>query len=84
MAKQSLLEELLHSQRQEGRCSLRKILKALSAGDRSDLVAALKDDRIYATTIQAVLKERGYDISDSSIRRCRKSCDCGALDGEAC
>jgi len=62
------------------KCSVWLVLSELSEQDKDDLVAALDNPNIKATVIATVLTNRGYVISDFSVRRHKlKRCACGRI-----
>ena len=59
------------------RCSVAVIRDDLPPDDARDLIAAMADPTVHATTIAAVLKERGYQIRGDTIRRhIKHECNC--------
>lgn len=67
-------EPRLHTGR---RCSVDLVMVGLSKSDRDDLIAALDDLLIPATTITRVLERRNIELSASAINRHRRrECAC--------
>lgn len=79
-------ERLLDAIKQENdtglnkpKCHVAKVLESLSDEDRADLLAALEQRELRATVIAKVLTNRGYPISEFSIRRHKlQRCQCGS------
>ncbi len=60
------------------RCRTKNILQSLSDKDRDGLNAALEDPNYQHVVIVDVLKRRGFEISESALRRHRlHQCACG-------
>jgi len=70
----SLREEVIEIQKKTSRKNkVELILEDLSKVEAKELLDMLKDKHRYqATAIAAVLKKRGYDISDKTISRYRE------------
>ncbi len=63
----------------EPKCSLFQAMKAIGPENTKDLKMSLweSSDVFSASQISRALKLLGQDVSDSSIRRCRRNkCDC--------
>lgn len=77
-AKVRLLDKFKAQKARSGpSCSVSRTLNALPEHDRVDLVAALADESISATTISEVLKGEGVTVSADMLRRHRKQrCAC--------
>lgn len=79
-------ESLLDAIKQENdtsqkkpKCHVAKVLESLSDEDRADLLAALEQPDLRSTVIAKVLTNRGYPVSEFSIRRHKlKRCQCGS------
>lgn len=64
------------------KCTVLKVLTGLSDEDQADLLTAIANDKIRATTIAKVLTDRGHVITEFSVRRHRqKRCSCGSIRG---
>lgn len=62
-----------------GTCGIKRVLDSLDPADRDDLIAALALDPAEAmhSTIARVLKARGHEVSDHTVRRHRNGeCRC--------
>lgn len=58
-------------------CSVAKVLDAMSKQDAEDLLAAMSDGNIMATSIARVLQRHGHDLKPEAVRRHRKrECRC--------
>lgn len=56
-------------------CGVTKVLETMDKKDADDLLAALNDNTIMATSISRVLQRRGINLKQDAIRRHRKK-DC--------
>jgi|GEM_PF-1882367 len=81
MTDKSLLDDI---RRETGRwsgpyCWVGQLLANLNPQDRIDLEAAFADPNIQHSAIVRALRNRGYEVKQSSIPRHRnKECSCGS------
>jgi repressor of nif and glnA expression len=73
----SLKDEVLRASVRK--LSMEHILESLDEEDRDDLVELLSGEAVDASTIALVLRKRGFDISDRTVQRYRKTL--GELNG---
>lgn len=59
-------------------CTTCKVIADASPDDRDALLAAMDDPRISNAGISRILREEGYPIGDSAVRRHRKG-ECKGL-----
>lgn len=73
-----LLEDMKADEIKKGPpCSLEVVLREMKNPDREDLLEAMKDPTIMATTISRVLARRGVKVGPQAIRRHRNGeCRC--------
>lgn len=58
-------------------CGVTKTVEAMDKKDAADLLAAIDDNTIMATSISRVLARRGFVLKPDAIRRHRKrDCRC--------
>lgn len=77
----SLLDEVRAAQAPKGPpCALVAVYATLPKADAKDLRVALADPSIRGTTLAAVLKNRGFDVTEGKVRHHRnRKCTCGEL-----
>ena len=75
-----LLDDMKNARpRVGGQCSVPGFLASLDETDRADVVAALADPLIAATSIAAILQGKGHRISATTLQRHRRGgCLCGS------
>lgn len=73
----SLFDEILDANGLVPRCQMRTVLDKLPDGDKETLTNLLKDESVTGSAIARVLRGRGYQITEGSLRRHRRGeCSC--------
>lgn len=75
----SFLEELDENQKHVRKCGLSQALLSMDDDFREEVLEALRDPSYQSTTIATALKRRDYRVNEWTLRKCRKSCDCGVI-----
>ena len=80
MTKQSLLTDIsvINKNLAPSSCGFKTVFDSLGKPDQVDLNTAIADMGIACSAIERALRQRGYTVSASTMRRHRrKDCSCG-------
>lgn len=74
----------MDSQRHSPRgCDLANALASMDENYRAQVIAALLDRQYDGALIARTLLAKGYHVNEWTVRRCRRVCGCGVLNGKA-
>ena len=82
MTKRSLLTDIsvINKNLKPSACGYQIVFIKLPAEDQADLKTAITDTGIACSAIERALRQRGYTVSASTLRRHRrKDCSCGRI-----
>jgi D-arabinose 1-dehydrogenase-like Zn-dependent alcohol dehydrogenase len=82
MTKRSLLTDIsvINKNLAPSSCGFKTVYDALNTEDQADLKTAITDIGIACSAIERALRQRGYTVSASTMRRHRrKDCSCGRI-----
>ena len=57
-------------------CDLSVAMRKMDGDLKDELRSALAESSISGAAIARVLQKRGFDVSEGSLRRCRRICPC--------
>ena len=70
------IRNIQESQPKRNRCRFAIVLSKLTPEQREGVVLAMQDLEIPAYPIAEFIRGLGFNVSDQSVRRCRRQCDC--------
>lgn len=76
MGKASFTEVLLKDDEQGRKCDLSKVLDRMDPAMAAEVRAAMAAPEITAAAIARTLHRFDFPVTEGSIRRCRRICNC--------
>ena len=78
----NFFEEMQEHRNDPRSCDLRVALNGMPDEYREQVVEALLNRQYDGALIARTLRAKGYHVNEWTVRRCRRECGCGVMNGE--